>query len=380
VDLVVTMEPKDLIMSPDKKEMVKRMLDKGLPPNEVADLAQVPMEQVQQILAPGMAKDDSDDDDDDKDDDDDEDVESKFQNDGPATLPAVQEESVSSEQASGHQPRRGIGYDVEPAATATAATSKGIGYDVEPTATATAATSKGKGKGKGKGDRRQAGGDDDSGGGGALHVQQKAMPSAFELENMSPAEKRAARKAAAPPSQDLTLQLRDLMSGAFPGLSRHQMADEVARIVEAKGDVNTTDETDGGGGQTVLMFAVQHAANPDVVQRLLNCKANPRQENSAGFTAMHTCATRAMPDSAVPEIVRMLVDQRCDPSLAAGPQGLTPLHVAAQWKNLDFCRVLMDVGADATVKSVGGATALEWGASKKLSANETFTLHAILSR
>eukprot|EP00930_Biecheleria_cincta_P012838 TRINITY_DN11744_c0_g2_i1.p1 TRINITY_DN11744_c0_g2~~TRINITY_DN11744_c0_g2_i1.p1 ORF type:complete len:233 (-),score=62.56 TRINITY_DN11744_c0_g2_i1:215-826(-) len=178
-------------------------------------------------------------------------------------------------------------------------------------------------------------------------------------EAMTPQQRREARKNASPPSLDLTLGIRDLLSGSSDSLGA-VLAEQICSMVEARGDVNATDSEDGGGGSTVLMFAAQNAANPDILRRLLRAKADPSSSNTAGFTALHALAARPMPDAAAPEMLSALIQAQADPS-AGSASGLTPLHVAAVRKSSDMCKLLVAQRADpSAIEVTFQASPLDW--------------------
>lgn len=202
---------------------------------------------------------------------------------------------------------------------------------------------------------------------------------------MTPAERRAARKAAAPPSLDLTMQLRDIFSGSLAGVTAARQAEQVCDIVEAKADVLATDLEDGGAGDTVLMFAVQHAANPEILTRLLKAKADPLASNTQGFTVLHKFASRRS-DAASPEMLRILLSAGEDAMPAAislvqlqSNNGLTPLHVAAAWRDATMCALLVGARASIIARESSGLTPLEWAASKqRANSDEISALEAVL--
>lgn len=198
---------------------------------------------------------------------------------------------------------------------------------------------------------------------------------------MTPQQRRSARKAAAGPELDLTLQLHDVLSAPPDGLTGASLVDELCRLVEAKADVTASDldRDEGDAGSTVLMFAALHGHGADALRRLLAARADAGARNAAGFTALHSLAARRAPDAAAPEMLKVLLEARCDPSAPASPSGLTPLHVAASWRGVEMCRLLRDAGADPTAQEAGGATPLDWAARGRPSFQENAALRRVLA-
>mmetsp|Transcript_127566 Transcript_127566/g.355076 ORF Transcript_127566/g.355076 Transcript_127566/m.355076 type:complete len:209 (+) Transcript_127566:64-690(+) len=195
-----------------------------------------------------------------------------------------------------------------------------------------------------------------------------------QWDQMTPQQRRTARKEASPPSLEITLQIQDCISNSE--IVGAQAAERIASLVDARGDVNTTDGSDGVGGTSPLMFAAR-SANPETLRQLLNAKANPLYQNSNGFTALHSFASRKMPDAVVPEMLNLLLGARCDLAAASG-SGLTPLHVAAGWKSVDMCRLLIEKGADCAAKDASGATPYDCTKSRKPTVEEDLKLRSVL--
>ncbi|XP_072935188.1 uncharacterized protein [Epargyreus clarus] len=58
-------------------------------------------------------------------------------------------------------------------------------------------------------------------------------------------------------------------------------------------------------------------------------------------------------------VIRYLVDAGCDLNFS-GPEGMTALHIAAQYGGVEVCTVLLDGGADVDARDHGGWTPLVW--------------------
>lgn len=211
-------------------------------------------------------------------------------------------------------------------------------------------------------------------------VPESSQPNAATTDEMTPAERRAARKAVAPPSLDLTMQMRDVLAGTFGGaLTAASQAEQVCSLVEAKADVSATDLDDGGGGNNPLMFCAQRAADPEILKRLLTAKADPLASNMEGFNVLHCFASRRS-DAASPDMLRILLDGGASSLIQVQSlNGLTPLHVAAGWKDIDMCSMLLQAGASPSVRENGGDRPLEWAAKRKPNSYEMATLETLLT-
>lgn len=198
-------------------------------------------------------------------------------------------------------------------------------------------------------------------------------------EEMTPAQKRATRKAAAPPALDLTMQLRDLMAGHFEGMTGASQAAQACSIVEAKADVLATDSEDGGGGRNALMFVVQRAADPDLITRLVRAGADVNASNMLGFTVMHSFASRTSKDAATPIILGELLSAGCQPLVPLQAlNGLSPLHVAAGFLDAELCSMLIRARANPSAKGPGGATPLDWAQKRKPDFRQLLALECAL--
>jgi len=67
----------------------------------------------------------------------------------------------------------------------------------------------------------------------------------------------------------------------------------------------------------------------------------------------------AIPRFTLPEIVRLLITRGCPVDGRGSPAGHTPLHEAAFNGDLALVRLLLDRGADRSVRTAEGETALD---------------------
>lgn len=103
-------------------------------------------------------------------------------------------------------------------------------------------------------------------------------------------------------------------------------------------------------GDTALMLAA-YKGNLAAVRALLNSGAEP---NQTGWTALHYAATVGNND-----IVQLLLDRYAYID-AESPNRTTPIMMAARGGHILTVKLLLDEGADATLKNGAGMTAIDF--------------------
>jgi ankyrin repeat protein len=93
------------------------------------------------------------------------------------------------------------------------------------------------------------------------------------------------------------------------------------------------------------------SAGVRIVKALLAKKASATARNEFAVTALHRAASQH------PELARLLLDAGA-PVNAVDHNGSTPLHRAAQGRQLALARELLDRGADVNAEEMGGVTPL----------------------
>ena len=123
--------------------------------------------------------------------------------------------------------------------------------------------------------------------------------------------------------------------------------DEIKFLVEAGADIDTRD----GNGVTNLMKVAGH---PDMINYLLDHGANLNIQDGRGRTLLWQSSAI----SANPDLVKLLIGRKADLNITDW-LGTSALIAAAQYGHLDIVQMLLDAGADPTIRSKNGYTALD---------------------
>ena len=117
-------------------------------------------------------------------------------------------------------------------------------------------------------------------------------------------------------------------------------------LVDAGAKVNLRNKW----GDSALMVAALNGQEKAV--RYLRGKGG--EVNSAGWTALHYAAVNGHA-----AVAKYLLDQGANP-VAASPNGVSPLMMAARENKNDVVTVLLEYGADLAQKNDKGETAYDW--------------------
>mmetsp|Transcript_30716 Transcript_30716/g.55726 ORF Transcript_30716/g.55726 Transcript_30716/m.55726 type:complete len:316 (-) Transcript_30716:118-1065(-) len=183
---------------------------------------------------------------------------------------------------------------------------------------------------------------------------------------------KARMKRAQPVNVGYTMAIIDSLIQIQSGVSTHIYMERIVSVVEERGDPNCTDQ-DGQGGITPLGIAAT-VGTVEQVQRLLNAKADPQYGTERGVSILHKFAARPMPDASASATLSLLLQAQCNIN-AQMSNGRTPLHVAAQWGQVEMIRLLLNAGANTKIRAGLDGSAADWAQKNVLNRSK---LNAIL--
>jgi len=129
--------------------------------------------------------------------------------------------------------------------------------------------------------------------------------------------------------------------------AREKSWDALRALAELRGtDIDAADPQ----GSTALMFAALHGELP-MVRYLI---ARDAQVNREGWSALHYAAANGHV-----EVLRHLIEQHAYLD-SESPNRTTPLMMAARQGKLDAVRLLLQEGADPTIRNESGFTAADY--------------------
>ncbi len=131
-------------------------------------------------------------------------------------------------------------------------------------------------------------------------------------------------------------------------LAAREGSDKVFNVLLQTKNVNL--DARSRNGDTALMLAA-YKGNLAAVRALLDKGAEP---NQTGWTALHYAATMGKND-----IVALLLDRSAYID-AESPNQTTPIMMAARGGHILTVKLLLDEGADATLKNGAGMTAIDF--------------------
>lgn len=141
--------------------------------------------------------------------------------------------------------------------------------------------------------------------------------------------------------------------------ARTTRAESVELLLAAGADPNLADTSPLGEMDTALIAMSNHggtdgsyvATGVRIMKALIARKADVRARNRFGLTALHLASSRH------PELARLLLEAGA-PVNVTDRDGGTPLHRAAQGRQIVLARELLDRGADVNAEEKGGVTPL----------------------
>ena len=131
-----------------------------------------------------------------------------------------------------------------------------------------------------------------------------------------------------------------------------------SNVVDSLLKANANPDSQGMDGFTPLILACEKG-HFDVVDLLLKANGNPNLSTHKGVTPLMMASRHGHSD-----IVRILLDANADPNLQHPASGLTALMYASFSGCLESVELLLMSGADASVLSLRGLSALHLAASK----------------
>lgn len=102
-------------------------------------------------------------------------------------------------------------------------------------------------------------------------------------------------------------------------------------------DIDAKDEY----GNTLLLLACQYRCE-DLARIMINKGANPNAVNTAGASCLHFACYQ---DSSSLPIAKVLLQNGANPDVAESNYGCTPLHYCAGAGDLEFCKLILQYGA-----------------------------------
>lgn len=143
-------------------------------------------------------------------------------------------------------------------------------------------------------------------------------------------------------------------------INRRGKPETVKLLIAAKANVNAKE----GSGTTALMKAADKGIHVEIFKLLITAKAAINTRDQYGRTAL----IHAARNGADPEVVRLLIAAKANLNVAekhleqgghqAQAYGRTALMWAADERNLEIARLLIEAGANVDLKSGNGSTVL----------------------
>lgn len=149
------------------------------------------------------------------------------------------------------------------------------------------------------------------------------------------------------------------MARTLPEAAFARKTDEVRKLLQAGTPVDETDQD----GRSALHYAVMTNELP-LVELLLAAGARPDLADSVGDVPLHFAAQHPV---RLP-VLKLLLDRAPNVVNKAGGAGRTPLAVAVDAKFVDGIELLLQHGADPTLKDMAGLSPIDRAPTAKIKA------------
>jgi len=140
------------------------------------------------------------------------------------------------------------------------------------------------------------------------------------------------------------------MTPALAALARRHL--ELARMLHRNG---SSVDPRGSNGRSPL-HSVAHMADSEMVQVLLDCKAEINALSNEDWTPLHMASSNWTPENV--KVIRLLLENGADPH-ALNDDGSTPLHLASHCGIVKAVQLLLKYGADVEAVDGAGRTAFQ---------------------
>ena len=108
-----------------------------------------------------------------------------------------------------------------------------------------------------------------------------------------------------------------------------------------------------GLGRQTPLFSAAYDGDVEMVQVLLDYKADVNSRNEWGLTPLFAASCEAHPETL--HVVRLLLENGANPNVWTD-EGKTPLHAASEYGSLEVVRLLLEYGADMESENKEGRT------------------------
>ena len=116
-----------------------------------------------------------------------------------------------------------------------------------------------------------------------------------------------------------------------------------------------------GLGRQTPLFSAASQGDLEMVQVLLDYKADVNSRNECGATPLYSASWKAHPQTL--HVVRVLLENGANPNVGCD-DGTTPLHIASKYGSVEVVRLLLKYGADVEPEDKEGRTPFKIASEK----------------